>query len=116
MTPAVATQLTFPDSKPGFNSNCEGGGGVGVGVGVGVTVGVGVGVGVGDPPQPANLNEPIRVRQLLLPSEESGQYSGAVSYNVLEHIEDHVGALGSMRQLVRPGGKIVLIVPASRSR
>jgi len=54
----------------------------------------------------------IDVRQLLLPSEESGQYSGAVSYNVLEHIEDHVGALRSMRQLVRPGGRIVLIVPA----
>src|SRR5438046_2352873 len=73
ITPAVATQLTFADSKPGFNSNCEGGGGVGVGVGVGVTVGVGVGVGVGDPPHPANLNEPMRVRQLLLPFE--GMYS-----------------------------------------
>ena len=44
--------------------------GVGVGVGVGVAVGVGVGdgvgVGVGAPPQPGNLNEPIRVRQLKL--------------------------------------------------
>src|SRR5262249_348403 len=39
-------------------------------------------------------------------------YSGAVSYNVLEHIEDHVGALQSMARLVRPGGRIVLIVPA----
>jgi hypothetical protein len=26
-------------------------------------VGVGVGVGVGDPPQPGNLNAPMRVRQ-----------------------------------------------------
>ena len=40
--------------------------GVGVAVGVGVGVDVGVGVGVGLPPQPANLNEPIRVRQLKL--------------------------------------------------
>ena len=40
--------------------------GVGVGVAVGVAVGVGVGVGVGAPPQPGNLNEPIRVRQLKL--------------------------------------------------
>ena len=40
--------------------------GVGVGVGVGLGVGVGVGVGVGAPPQPGNLNEPIRVRQLKL--------------------------------------------------
>ncbi len=54
----------------------------------------------------------VEVRQLLLPAEEVGSYSGAVSYNVLEHIEDHVGALRSMRGLVRPGGAIVLIVPA----
>ena len=42
--------------------------GVGVGVGVGVAVGVavGVGVGVGFPPQPGNLNDAIRVRQLKL--------------------------------------------------
>jgi SAM-dependent methyltransferase len=39
-------------------------------------------------------------------------YSGAVSYNVLEHIDDHVAALRSMARLVRPGGRIVLIVPA----
>ena len=40
--------------------------GVGVGVGGGGGVGVGVGVGVGAPPQPGNLNEPMRVRQLKL--------------------------------------------------
>ncbi|MBY8873721.1 class I SAM-dependent methyltransferase [Micromonospora sp. PLK6-60] len=54
----------------------------------------------------------IEVRQMLLPHPEGGDYSAAVSYNVLEHIEDHVGALRSMRDLVRPGGKVVLIVPA----
>lgn len=54
----------------------------------------------------------IEVRQMLLPHSERGDYSAAVSYNVLEHIEDHVGALASMRDLVRPGGTIVLIVPA----
>ncbi|MFC6019278.1 class I SAM-dependent methyltransferase [Plantactinospora solaniradicis] len=54
----------------------------------------------------------IEVRQMLLPTNEQGDYSAAVSYNVLEHIEDHVGALRSMRGLVRPGGAIVLIVPA----
>ena len=41
---------------------------------------------------------------MLLPHSERGDYSAAVSYNVLEHIEDHVGALRSMRDLVRPGG------------
>ncbi len=54
----------------------------------------------------------IEVRQLLLPATEDGQHSAAVSYNVLEHIEDHVGALRSMAGLVRPGGAVILIVPA----
>lgn len=54
----------------------------------------------------------VSVREMLLPSEDSGHYSAAVSYNVLEHIEDHVGALRSISRLVRPGGAIVLIVPA----
>lgn len=59
-----------------------------------------------------SIEPKIEVRQMLLPHSERGDYSAAVSYNVLEHIEDHVGALQSMRELVRPGGKIVLIVPA----
>jgi ubiquinone/menaquinone biosynthesis C-methylase UbiE len=54
----------------------------------------------------------VDIRQMLLPTDEANSYSGAVSYNVLEHIEDHVGALRSMARLVRPGGRIVLIVPA----
>ena len=55
----------------------------------------------------------IEVRQMLLPATDAtGEYSAAVSYNVLEHIEDHVGALRSMAGLVRPGGRVILIVPA----
>lgn len=54
----------------------------------------------------------IEVRQMLLPHAERDNYSAAISYNVLEHIEDHVGALRSMANLVRPGGPIVLIAPA----
>jgi SAM-dependent methyltransferase len=54
----------------------------------------------------------IEVRQMLLPTTETGQYSAAVSYNVLEHIEDHATALRSMATLVKPGGKVILIVPA----
>src|SRR5262245_43917562 len=54
----------------------------------------------------------VEVRELLLPCEESAQHTGLVSYNVLEHIEDHVGALRSMAQLIRPGAAMVLIVPA----
>jgi len=54
----------------------------------------------------------VNVRELLLPCEGDGDFTGAVSYNVLEHIVDHVGALRSMGQLVRPGGAVVIIVPA----
>jgi len=54
----------------------------------------------------------VEVRQMLLPQSERGDYSAAVSYNVLEHIEDHVEALRSMHDLVRPGGAVILIVPA----
>jgi SAM-dependent methyltransferase len=59
------------------------------------------------------VNEPtISVRELLLPTNEHDSYSAAVSYNVLEHIENDVDALRSVIQLVRPGGAVVLIVPA----
>jgi hypothetical protein len=54
----------------------------------------------------------VTVRQLLLPTEERGDHSCLVSYNVLEHIDDHVGALQSMARLVRAEGYIVLVTPA----
>jgi SAM-dependent methyltransferase len=57
-------------------------------------------------------NPKIDVREMLLPSDTTGNYSAAVSYNVLEHIEDHVAALQSMARLVRPGGRVIIIVPA----
>jgi ubiquinone/menaquinone biosynthesis C-methylase UbiE len=54
----------------------------------------------------------VDVQQMLLPTDQTGTYSAAVSYNVLEHIDDHVGALHSIGRLLRPGGAVVLIVPA----
>jgi ubiquinone/menaquinone biosynthesis C-methylase UbiE len=54
----------------------------------------------------------IDVREMLLPTLDTANYSAAVSYNVLEHIDDHVGALRSISRLVRPGGRVVIIVPA----
>lgn len=54
----------------------------------------------------------VTVRQLLLPTEERDDHSCLVCYNVLEHIDDHVGALQSMARLVRPEGYIVLVCPA----
>jgi SAM-dependent methyltransferase len=57
-------------------------------------------------------NPKIDVREMLLPTDTTGNYSAAVSYNVLEHIDDHVGALRSISRLVRPGGRVIIIVPA----
>lgn len=54
----------------------------------------------------------VSVRELMLPATDLGSHSAVVSLNVWEHIEDHVGALRSAAELVRPGGKVVLIVPA----
>jgi len=54
----------------------------------------------------------VTVRQLLLPTDERADHSCLVSYNVLEHIDDHVGALQSIARLVRPEGYIVLVCPA----
>jgi ubiquinone/menaquinone biosynthesis C-methylase UbiE len=54
----------------------------------------------------------IDVEELWLPSEKESAYSAAIAYNVLEHLEDDVAALDSMRRLVHVGGYVVIIVPA----
>jgi ubiquinone/menaquinone biosynthesis C-methylase UbiE len=54
----------------------------------------------------------VDVEELWLPTDREATYSAAVAYNVLEHIEDDIAALASMRRLVRVGGHVVIIVPA----
>jgi SAM-dependent methyltransferase len=62
----------------------------------------------------------IRTRPLLVghdqPTAESGpaeaEHTAAVAYNVLEHIADDVAAVRGMARLVRPGGAVVVLVPA----
>ena len=59
----------------------------------------------------------VTVRQVLLPTEDRADHSCLVSYNVLEHIDDHIGALRSMARLVRPedmGPVISLMAPMGR--
>lgn len=41
-----------------------------------------------------------------------GRFDGAFSSNVLEHIEDHVGALQCLRSTLKPGGRLVILVPS----
>lgn len=57
-------------------------------------------------------DESIRVEQLSLPSSRRGSYSSAAAVNVLEHIEDDGSAVSSMASLVRPGGHVIVLVPA----
>ncbi|NJC82455.1 class I SAM-dependent methyltransferase [Planosporangium mesophilum] len=54
----------------------------------------------------------VDVRTLFLPTEERAEHSAAVALNVLEHVEDDVAGLRSIGGLLRPGGAVVLIVPA----
>lgn len=57
----------------------------------------------------------VDVRDIHLPlgpKDRRDEFTGAAAINVLEHIEDDEGALRSMAELVEPGGKIVLFVPA----
>ena len=41
-----------------------------------------------------------------------GPFDSAVCFNVLEHIADHAGALGAIRERLRPGGHLLLLVPS----
>ena len=54
----------------------------------------------------------VDVRQIMLPSTTRAEHSCLISYNVLEHIDDHIGALRSMARLVRRDGHIILVCPA----
>jgi SAM-dependent methyltransferase len=55
---------------------------------------------------------PVQVRELQVPIEQDGDYATVVAVNVLEHVPDDVGALRAFRRLLRPGGRVVLFVPA----
>lgn len=54
----------------------------------------------------------VVVRELAVPVVESSSYSSVVAYNLLEHIADDRAALSGFRELLRPGGRVVLVVPA----
>jgi len=47
-----------------------------------------------------------------LPGVERGAYDLVAVLDVVEHIEDDVAALAAMRACLRPGGKILIAVPA----
>jgi SAM-dependent methyltransferase len=78
----------------------------------------GVTVSEADPARLAALRERFRadpavaVRELAVPVAEQASHSCVVGYNVLEHIADDAAALVGLRGLLRPGGRVLLLVPA----
>ena len=54
----------------------------------------------------------VTVRALDVFAPYDGSHSSLVATNVLEHLEDHVGALRGAHRLLRPGGKVAIFVPA----
>ena len=61
----------------------------------------------------------VTVAELRLPALSPGlaaeRLDSVVCLNVLEHIEDDGAALSAMHQLLQPGGRLVLLVPALRA-
>jgi SAM-dependent methyltransferase len=53
----------------------------------------------------------VAIRTLAVPIEIEADYAAVVAMNVLEHIPD-VAALRAFTGLLRPGGRVVLLVPA----
>lgn len=54
----------------------------------------------------------VSVRELDLLDAPPGEHSALVALNVLEHIEDDVAGLKAAARLLRPGGAVVVFVPA----
>jgi SAM-dependent methyltransferase len=57
-------------------------------------------------------DERVRVEAIDLEHAPDAHHSAVVALNVLEHVADDRGALRSAARLVRPGGRIVMFVPA----
>lgn len=58
-------------------------------------------------------NPLVSIRDLVVPNPDvTDDYSAVFSFNVLEHIPDEAAAVATMARLVRPGGRVMLFVPA----
>ncbi|MFJ8580596.1 class I SAM-dependent methyltransferase [Micromonospora sp. NPDC093277] len=57
-------------------------------------------------------DERVEVMPVDFFSPPQREHSALVSFNVMEHIDDHVAALASAHQLLRPGGAVITFVPA----
>jgi glycosyltransferase involved in cell wall biosynthesis len=48
----------------------------------------------------------------IVEADFDAEFDSVIAINVLEHVEDDVGALRQMRAAVRPGGTVIIFVPA----
>jgi SAM-dependent methyltransferase len=58
----------------------------------------------------------VAVARLYLPNEHgalgSERFDTIICLNVMEHVDDDIGSLVAIRELLSPGGRLVLLVPA----
>jgi SAM-dependent methyltransferase len=54
----------------------------------------------------------VEVEELDIQHPAEGEHSALVAFNVLEHIPDHIQALRAAHTLLRPGGLVIIFVPA----
>src|SRR5215470_2035667 len=57
-------------------------------------------------------DERVEVAEIDLTQPPRREHSALVAVNVLEHVEDDVAGLRAAHTLVRPGGRVVIFVPA----
>lgn len=57
-------------------------------------------------------DERVEVRRVDVFHPEPADHSAFVAFNVLEHIEDDRAALLAAHSIVRPGGSVIMLVPA----
>jgi len=55
---------------------------------------------------------PSRIEKCPNADVGQGEFDSVLCLNVLEHIDDDVEALRRMKQLLRPGGRVIVLVPA----
>ncbi|MCX5797436.1 MAG: glycosyltransferase [Elusimicrobia bacterium] len=54
-------------------------------------------------------------RPQAVPEELAESFDSVVCFQVLEHIQDDALALGTIRRLLKPGGRVLLMLPAHQS-
>ena len=54
-----------------------------------------------------------RIEECPAPDAPESSFDSVVCLNVLEHIDDDAGVLARFRRLVRPGGRVIVLVPGS---